>query len=48
MLATFLTYVLTGGKLDAEKAFVSLSLFNILQFPITVLPMLIAFLIQVI
>ena len=46
-LATFATYVLTGGILDAEKAFVSLSLFNILRFPITLLPMMISYLVTV-
>jgi hypothetical protein len=37
-VATFATYVMTGGVLDANKAFTSLSLFNILRFPISVLP----------
>ena len=32
--------------LDAEKAFVSLSLFNILRFPMSMLPMMIASVIQ--
>jgi len=42
-------YVLSDEKniLDAEKAFVSLSLFNILRFPLSMLPMLIANLVQV-
>ena len=40
ILATFTTYVLSGGILDAKTAFVSLSLFNILRFPITMLPMM--------
>ncbi|KAI0238036.1 Multidrug resistance-associated protein 1 [Lamellibrachia satsuma] len=44
-LATFVTFVLTGGLLDAEKAFVSLSLFNILRFPITLLPMIVSYIV---
>jgi ATP-binding cassette, subfamily C (CFTR/MRP), member 1 len=39
-LATFATYVMTGGVLDASKAFTSLSLFNILRFPIIDLPIM--------
>ncbi|XP_070201853.1 multidrug resistance-associated protein 1-like [Littorina saxatilis] len=47
-LATFATYVLASEShyLDAQKAFVSLSLFNILRFPINLLPMIISFLAQ--
>ncbi|KAK3107159.1 hypothetical protein FSP39_008334 [Pinctada imbricata] len=47
-LVTFITYVLTSetGYLDAQKAFVSLSLLNILRFPINILPMMISYLIQ--
>ncbi|KAL8582638.1 hypothetical protein ACOMHN_028703 [Nucella lapillus] len=47
-LATFATYVLSSNDhyLDAQKAFVSLSLFNILRFPINLLPMIISFLAQ--
>ncbi|XP_076457656.1 multidrug resistance-associated protein 1-like [Babylonia areolata] len=47
-LATFATYVLSSSShyLDAQKAFVSLSLFNILRFPINLLPMIISFLAQ--
>ncbi|GFS47673.1 multidrug resistance-associated protein 1 [Trichonephila inaurata madagascariensis] len=42
-LATFATYVLVDENhhLDASTAFVSLSLFNILRFPLTMLPHLI-------
>ena len=47
ILATFTCYVLTGGVLDAERAFVSLSLFNILRFPINMLPMMISYLVTV-
>ncbi len=47
-LATFATYVLaTGNPLTADKAFVAISLFNILRFPIVMLPMLISFVVQV-
>uniref|UniRef100_A0A8C9G230 ABC-type glutathione-S-conjugate transporter n=1 Tax=Pavo cristatus TaxID=9049 RepID=A0A8C9G230_PAVCR len=43
-LTTFAVYVLVDEKniLDAEKAFVSLSLFNILKFPLTMLPQVIS------
>ena len=42
-LATFTTYVLVNlndpnERLTAEKAFVALSLFNILRFPVSMLP----------
>lgn len=42
-LVTFATYVLSdpANVLDSEKAFVSLSLFNILRFPLSMLPMMI-------
>jgi len=46
-LATFAVYVLTGGVLDANKAFTSLSLLNILRFPMSVLPMMISFCVTV-
>ena len=48
-LTTFAVYVLSSedNVLDAEKAFVSLSLFNILRFPLSMLPQLIASLVQV-
>ncbi|XP_071151886.1 multidrug resistance-associated protein 1-like, partial [Mytilus edulis] len=47
-LASFATYVLISDEnyLDAQKAFVSLSLFNILRFPINLLPMMISYVIQ--
>ncbi|NXK48651.1 MRP3 protein, partial [Chauna torquata] len=43
-LMTFTVYVLVDEKniLDAEKAFVSLSLFNILKFPLNILPQVIS------
>ena len=47
-LTSFAVYVLSSPEnvLDAEKAFVSLSLFNILRFPLTMLPMIISAIIQ--
>ncbi|XP_034253299.1 multidrug resistance-associated protein 1-like isoform X3 [Thrips palmi] len=47
-LVSFATYVLLDEKniLDSEKAFVSLSLFNILRFPLSMLPMMISNLVQ--
>ena len=45
-LATFATYVVsnlgTENRLTAEKAFVALSLFNILRFPLSMLPFVIS------
>lgn len=48
-LASLATYVLVDPThvLDAEKAFVSMSLFNIIRMPISVLPFLIITIIQV-
>ena len=48
-LVTFAVYVLSSDEnvLDAEKAFVSLSLFNILRFPLSMLPTVIATMAQV-
>lgn len=45
-LSSYITYVLLGGKLDAQKAFVSAALFNILRFPMAMFPMMIAFMAQ--
>ncbi|XP_014276421.1 multidrug resistance-associated protein 1 isoform X1 [Halyomorpha halys] len=47
-LVTFTTYVLIdeNNVLDSSKAFVSLSLFNILRFPLSMLPMMISNAIQ--
>ncbi|XP_064611716.1 multidrug resistance-associated protein 1-like isoform X1 [Liolophura sinensis] len=47
-LITFAVYVLSSPEnvLDAEKAFVSLSLFNILRFPLSMLPQLISNMVQ--
>lgn len=48
-LTTFAVYVSVDEKniLDAEKAFVSLSLFNILKFPLNMLPQVISNIAQV-
>lgn len=46
-LATFAVYVLLGNELTAGKAFVAISLFNILRFPLTVLPRVVMNFIQV-
>ncbi|XP_012683657.2 ATP-binding cassette sub-family C member 2 [Clupea harengus] len=47
-LATFAVFVSVSSEniLDAEKAFTSISLFNILRFPLAMLPMLIAGMVQ--
>ncbi|NWU91498.1 MRP3 protein, partial [Upupa epops] len=47
-LTTFSVYVSVGEKsiLDAEKAFVSLSLFNLLKFPLSMLPQVIGNVVQ--
>nr|XP_027217424.1 multidrug resistance-associated protein 1-like [Penaeus vannamei] len=47
-LATFATYVQISPEniLDAKTAFVSISLFNLLRFPISMLPMIITSLVQ--
>ncbi|XP_063922468.1 multidrug resistance-associated protein 1 isoform X1 [Zophobas morio] len=47
-LVSFGTYVLVdeNNVLDASKAFVSVSLFNILRFPLSMLPMMISNLVQ--
>nr|CAD7427423.1 unnamed protein product [Timema monikensis] len=47
-LVTFATFVLSDKNniLDAKTAFVSLSLFNILRFPLSMLPMLITNMVQ--
>ncbi|OQV17406.1 Multidrug resistance-associated protein 1 [Hypsibius exemplaris] len=47
-IASFATYVLVDERniLDAEKAFVSLSLFNILRLPLAMLPMVITSAVQ--
>ena len=48
-LATFGVFVAVSSEnvLDAEKAFTAIALFNILRFPLTMLPMLIAIMVQV-
>ncbi|XP_062499702.1 multidrug resistance-associated protein 1-like [Corticium candelabrum] len=45
-LATFATFTLTGHDLTPSKAFVALSLFNILRFPLSMLPMLVSFMVE--
>ncbi|XP_076672367.1 multidrug-Resistance like Protein 1 isoform X1 [Andrena cerasifolii] len=47
-LVSFATYVLIdeNNRLDSTTAFVSLSLFNILRFPLSVLPMMIGNIVQ--
>ncbi|XP_022253201.1 multidrug resistance-associated protein 1-like [Limulus polyphemus] len=47
-MASFTAYVLASEEnvLNADRAFVSLSLFNIVRFPLTMLPMLISMIIQ--
>ncbi|XP_053473507.1 multidrug resistance-associated protein 1 isoform X2 [Ictalurus furcatus] len=47
-LSTFAVYVLVDENniLDAQKAFVSLALFNILRFPLNMLPMVISSMVQ--
>uniref|UniRef100_A0A674KAE7 Multidrug resistance-associated protein 1 n=1 Tax=Terrapene triunguis TaxID=2587831 RepID=A0A674KAE7_9SAUR len=47
-LSTFAVYVLVdkNNVLDAQKAFVSLALFNILRFPLNILPMVISSMVQ--
>ncbi|XP_068192205.1 multidrug resistance-associated protein 1 isoform X2 [Antennarius striatus] len=47
-LSTFAVYVMIDEEnvLDAQKAFVSLALFNILRFPLNVLPMVISSIVQ--
>lgn len=48
-LSTFAVYVTVdkNNVLDAQKAFVSLALFNILRFPLNILPMVISSIVQV-
>ena len=48
-LVTFGTYVLIDDEniLDARKAFVSLSYFNIMRSPMSILPNILVFLVEV-
>ena len=47
-LATFGTFALTSNEpLTSERAFVALALFNVLRYPIIMLPMVISMLVQV-
>ncbi|XP_076266254.1 multidrug resistance-associated protein 1-like isoform X1 [Rhynchophorus ferrugineus] len=47
-LVTFATYVLVDeqNQLDASKAYVSISFFNILRFPLSMLPMMVSNMVQ--
>ena len=38
-LTAFMAYTANGGSLNAEKAFTSIALFNLLRFPLAMLPM---------
>jgi len=44
---SFMVFVLTGGELTSDIAFVSLTLFNIIRMPMTILPLLIVQFVQV-
>ena len=46
-VTTFATYATTGHSLTPAKAFVGISLFNVLSFPLSMLPMLVSFLVEV-
>lgn len=48
-LVTFATYVYSGDDhvLSAEKAFVCLSLFDIIRLPLALLPLLIVYMVEV-
>ncbi|XP_061492311.1 ATP-binding cassette sub-family C member 2 isoform X2 [Rhineura floridana] len=48
-VATFAVYVMVdeNNVLDAQKAFTSISLFNVLRFPLVMLPMVLSSLVQV-
>lgn len=46
-MVSYITFVMMGGVLTPNVAFVSITLFNILQFPMGVFPMMIAYVIQV-
>lgn len=48
-MVTFAVYVMVDetNVLDAQKAFTSISLFNVLRFPLTMLPLVLSSLVQV-
>lgn len=46
-MITFTTYVMSGNTLDATKAFVSLTLFDMIRMPLALLPLLIVYIIEV-
>ena len=45
-LCTFVLYTLVGNDLTAERAFTALALFNIIEFPMNMLPMIISAVIE--
>lgn len=47
-VTTFAIYVITGNLLTASKAFVALALFNVMRFPLVMLPDVIVSCVQVI
>ena len=47
-MVTFTIYILMGHELDAQKAFVSIALFNLLRIPLNMIPNMITSLILVI
>lgn len=48
-VVTFAVYVMVDDNniLDAQKAFTSISLFNVLRFPLAMLPMVLSSMVQV-
>ena len=46
-MATFAVYVMSGNELTATKAFVAVALFNVLRFPMSVMPRVIINFVQV-
>ena len=46
-VTTFAIFVFTGNDLTASKAFVALSLFNVMRFPLVMLPDIIVNCVQV-
>ena len=46
-VCTFTVFVLSGGVLTASNVFTALALFNILRFPLNMLPQIISSLVEV-
>ena len=46
-ITTFAIYIFTGNQLTASKAFVALSLFNVMRFPLVIFPDVVVACIQV-